>query len=149
MSLEKGLLVLLIVGIAFHFLRRRQHLGQTPVGPALKEDYREFWNVLDASIADYKAKMLPYIINQQITAGHYPQHILPALEDRYGNAGGSPWLSLPQEWQGRSAFGIRAWMEDRKMPFDENLPALHQLEIFLENEVIAKAKAILEAAVRG
>ena len=111
MSFEKGLLLLLIVGIAFYFLRRRQHLGQASISPALKDDYSEFWNVLEASIADYKAKMLPYIINQQIIAGHYPQHILPSLETRYGKAGGSRMASpSPESGKGDplSAF-VRGW----------------------------------------
>jgi len=147
MSLDKGILLLLIFGIVFYFLRRRHHLCGS-FSPPLKEDYREFWNVLEASIADYREKMLPYIINQQIIAGHYPQHILSSLEDRYGMSGGSPWLSLPQEWQGRSAFGIRAWMEYRNLPFDESMPALHQLEILLEREAASEANAILESAIK-
>jgi len=146
MSLENGILILLVVGIGFYFWRRSQHSGKNPLRSSRKEDFREFWTVLEASIATYKSKMLPYVINDQIVAGKYPQSILPLLEQKYGKAGGTPWLSIPQEWKGRSAYGIRAWMEVNKMPFDENLPALHQLEILLEKEVQAEAKTLMEAA---
>lgn len=147
MSLEKGILFLLIFGIVIYLLRRRKHLVKEAFNSPLNVDYTEFWDVLDTSIADYRAKLLPYVISQQIVAGHYPSHILPSLEDRFGKAGGSPWLSLPQEWQGRSAYGIRAWMDLQNMPFDESRPALHQLEILLEKEVFIEAKAILDAAL--
>jgi hypothetical protein len=148
MYLEKGLLILLIFGIVFFFIKRRQHSKKSTASHTIEDDYCEFWPVLDASIADYKEKMLAYIIYQQVIKGIYPRDILTSLEDRYGKAGGRPWLSLPQEWKWKSYFGIRAWMETRKLPFDESQPALHQLEMLLEKEVFTEAKGILDAALK-
>ena len=148
MSIEKGLLILIVFGIVFYFLRRRNNSDRSSISLPNEDENHQFWNVLDASIADYKAKMLAYIIRQQIIEDIYPRDLLPTLEDRYGKAGGCPWLSLPEEWQWKSYLGIRAWMETRKLPFDENQPALQQLEMLLEKEVFAEAKGILDAALK-
>ena len=147
MSWLSGLLFIASCGVVVYIWWRHRSKIE-PDQPQLDDEkHRELWAVLEEAIASYKKKRLAYAIRQEALLGNYPESTLKSLEDLYGKAEGCPYLSLPQEWQSKSARGIRAWMLNNNLPYSAELPALHQLEKLLEDRLQQEAKAILDKAV--
>ena len=149
MSWLPGLLFLTACGIAFYLWRQHGAKVTSISRPQGEEMYAELWMVLEDAVASYKKNQLAYAIRQEVVAGNFPDSILPSLEARFGKSEGCPYLSLPEEWRGKSAEGIRAWMRKNNLPFTDGLRVLHELEKLLEERVHQEAKTILEQAVKG
>jgi len=143
-----ALLILVACGLGFYFWRRHKSEGEPKASIRLHEKYARLWAVLNMATANYEKEQLPHAIRQEFLSGKYSESILDSLEETYGKAEGCPWLSLPKEWRGKSAQGIRAWMISNNLPYDDKLPALHQLELLLERRVQEKAKAILNKTIK-
>lgn len=148
MSWLPGLLIVVACGVGLYLWRR--HKSEFDQKKLIRGDERhaDLWVALETAKVSYEKKQLPYAIRQEVLSGNYPDVILSNLEATYGKSEGRPYLSLPREWRSGFAEGVRAWMVKNDFPYDESLPALHQLELLLEKRVRQEAKAILEQTVK-
>ena len=140
-----SIFLLCLCGLGVYLWTRRNTIPETRRPVDDRENHAALWAVLEQAVARYEKEQLSYTLWAKVRSGAYSTSFLRHLEDNYTKVEACPWLSLPKEWQAASAAGIRAWMITHNLPFSDELPALHQLELLLEKRAQEKANTILKS----